>query len=428
MEFKLNPKALKFIPKQKHVIYLNNIRSISKHYSSKYNKNIYIFGEIHSENSICKSYGNKENTNINIPDHLKEYFTKYSGNISMILSKYLELYLEHDMNFYITKDEWIKLINKIWLDKDGKWPNNNQKSSDMFIESINIIRKKLVYKYPMLIRPFNVIDIDEFINIELNRDKSIYIDFFLETKYKTKIDDCKDIRSGNSYNLDMFDMKYKDCLCPSKIKCLYKNIRFHYIDIRFNQNIFLNKLRESIFSDNFVSKLNEIFKTPESIEYKNLKNKKDFLEYGLKEYSKSKLLKQYENIPYPEVKIKLLEFLNKYLDKVDLNDITYTNIMKIILNKNLTEKDHEKLKLNFIIYLTGFMDMYTLSRIFRKFKQQENIYSEEPKNIIIFSGNAHANNYRSILNDLGFTNNIYRDNKDNCIKISLDKLKLPIFS
>lgn len=123
-------------------------------------------------------------------------------------------------------------------------------------------------------------------------------------------------------------------------------------------------MREAIFSKDFIQNIKNIFKeSKESNEYKKLKSKQDFLEYGLKQYSQLKLLKQYESIPYEEVKLKLLKHLDKCLSNLDLNDITYSHI--------INSTNQQKLKYDIIRYMTCFMDMYLIARVFRKFKQKE---------------------------------------------------------
>jgi hypothetical protein len=68
------------------------------------------------------------------------------------------------------------------------------------------------------------------------------------------------------------------------------------------------------------------------------------------------------------------------------------------------------------------MDMYLFTRMFRKFKKNSKLYSEPPTNIVVVVGNWHANNYRQLLDKLGFTNKESKsETKDvdfQCVNIS----------
>lgn len=374
-------------------IYLNNIYSISEHYSEKYNKHIYIFGEKHDRDKPCQT-------------------RKHSINV----------------------DKFI-------------------------IDTIN------------------------------NESKNKNIDFYLETPYisKTYNKEVKYKSNIQFFNIPNFQNYYKDCFQYNKKDCIYKNVRFHYTDIRkpdfVNDQIFLFELKLFIrhiirlpINDQFeiLLKHNE-----EINEYKKLNNIKDFMEYGLKTYSKLKILKNLESVSYPEVKILLLKHLEECLSKLDLNILKWNNIMEIVNylikqqehNKKINEIDideddldygsgeeneesddednkikrskeqkifeeynkyHEKLVLldeTLTNYNVCFMDVYLISRMFRKFSDsthKKDIYSEEPKNIIIFVGDTHAENYRKFLKELKFKQIFYIKDDKNCLNIS--GLKLPLFS
>ena len=65
------------------------------------------------------------------------------------------------------------------------------------------------------------------------------------------------------------------------------------------------------------------------------------------------------------------------------------------------------------------MDYYLISRLFRTFRQIEGKYSDEPKNIIIYAGIFHVNQYIKIFKDLEFEL-IYSSKKEGfqCLNIS----------
>jgi hypothetical protein len=60
-------------------------------------------------------------------------------------------------------------------------------------------------------------------------------------------------------------------------------------------------------------------------------------------------------------------------------------------------------RLNILDGFSHMMDMYLFSRMFRKFKKNKKTVSETPTNIVVYVGNWHANNYRRLLDKLGFT-------------------------
>ena len=510
-EFKFNPNVKEF-KSNEEFIYLNNIRSVSKHTSSKYDKIIYIFGERHQPASVCKIYKEdqkniKSSVNTSkileyIPINLREYYYKYSKNIKNALMKRLKD-IKKDRN--LSDVEIFELSNEVWNDENSDWPargknidinnfnrtfeiiyhqlsNNpsNKELEEFYDENSFKIKEKLIdylsnlkvehyltvknlkvkidFKlksinekkifdlifpiildeikplFPMIFKPNNVIDVDKFIEKVIDEEKK-HIDFFLEIPYKEKKEECSKINS-KSYNFTQFSRKYWKCFCPDKKDCFHRNIRFHYTDIRQSQNFFLFKLYNEVGSFD-IKKIEDLFLTDEGKEYKKLKTLKDFLEYGLQQYSKFKLSKQQENIEYPEIKIKLLEFLFLYLEKntaikfltyeVIINGINNVEIYKSI-GANISNRLKFALISNMINYNVIFMDVYLISRVFRKFTPKtKNEYSESPKNIIIFVGDTHANNYRNILKSLDFKTEFIKSEEDGCIKFNTKELSFPLF-
>jgi len=502
----LNPNAKEF-KSNDEFIYLNNIRSVSKHTSSKYDKIIYIFGERHQPASVCKIYKEDQKNiklNVNtskileyIPINLRDYYYKYSKKIKNALMKHLK-----DKN--ILDIEVFELSDEVWNDEDSDWPSrgkdidsenfdrtlriiyyqlfnkpSNKELEEFYDENSSKIKEKLInylsnskidhylplenlgfFKFdfnldfkkfdlifpiildeikplfPMIFKPNNVINVDQFIEKVIDEEKK-HIDFFLEIPYKEKKEECSKINT-TSYNINEFSRKYWECFCPDKRDCFHKNVRFHYTDVRISRSTinFIRELSEKINILNF-KQIRELFLTDEGQKYKKLKTGKDFLEYGLQQYSKFKLSKQQENIPYPEIKIKLLEFLYSHLkDDFTINQLTYEGLIKIInnierfelTNKILADSLKTKLISRFILYEALFMDVYLISRMFRKFtSKNKNEYSESPKNIIIFVGNVHAERYREILKSLNFKLEFSKSEQDGCIKFNTKELSFPLF-
>lgn len=276
--------------------YLNNISSVSEHYSKHYNKHIYIFGEYHGRKSKC--------------------------------------------------------INK-----------KGETTVQFIIDNINYNKNKL-------------------------------IDFYLELPYidksKLKIE-RKDLSPGN---LKDFFKHYKNCFEVVKTNCKQKNVRFHYTDIRttygYNKMPFLNYVFEYLEELEYMISVsarrddynieNKEYKS-DIKEYEKLKTKKDFITYGLKSYSK--ILKNERNIKDPNVKLKLLQYLDQSLSNVDIDLLTWdyiTNIieyLKIIIKNeeenesenesesfnNFIEKVFSPMVHNFRLYVSYLMDIYLIARI-----------------------------------------------------------------
>ena len=89
--------------------------------------------------------------------------------------------------------------------------------------------------------------------------------------------------------------------------------------------------------------------------------------------------------------------------------------------------------------MIAFMDVYTISRLFRKYKSSNTRNSNESQYSFIVTGDAHTENYIKMLTDLGFktietyTSNNYWNNRNlgltqtdnDCIKY---KITQPLFS
>lgn len=329
-----------------------------------------------------------------------------------------------------------------------------------------------------------------------------FIDVFLEIAYVTK--GTKIEYSPGQNILHKFAYDFNNCLISEKEQCKYKNIRFHYSDIRQTRDktlplliimfiyyfLPLNKSINTNYTD--LLKTLQDFKTflikPEhksNIDYFNnsLKSHDEFRIYILKTFNRYKLEKQQNEIPYPEVKEMLLQYLKDKISMVkNLQDFNTNNILRIIKNiekykstlismsnkdlyvnelvkgltteeiKNLTTGEMEKLILkeakkqkyvsenileltkiivNYIISISmPIMDVYLFARMFRNFKNVKYKYSEQAKYIVVYVGDEHAINYRELLNRLNFKEEFHKvsnyEKEDFCIDIS--KLKQPLFT
>jgi hypothetical protein len=277
-----------------------------------------------------------------------------------------------------------------------------------------------------------------------------FIDFYLEH-----------ITFPPNYNIDnLIDPKattikklyslVKNCINPNirKSKCNWKNIRTHFIDTRYynnkntneigilmtnikiinNNNLNINQLPENSYKLllNFINNHNNIDKLIKII-LDNILN----INLNVKEINKSTLDLNLINI----IIHKMIKYRVKYVFKnTQLNESLYFLYNQLIITKNKTEKYHKILLKIYNIFKSiesVVQDIYTVTRIFKKFNTKNNDYFHpiEPKNIIIYVGKAHAEllNYIFIkyLHFKSFP--IIRDNNfPNCLNIS--NIKQPFFS
>jgi hypothetical protein len=145
------------------------------------------------------------------------------------------------------------------------------------------------------------------------------------------------------------------------------------------------------------------------------------------------------NLEFPEIRSLIVDDFQREMEK-SLKFFTPKIIeMLYQLGKNVIDGNlvYSIENYNIILeasknILDGFgyiMDMYLFSRMFRKFKKTKTM-SEPPTNIVVVVGNWHANNYRRLLDKLGFTHKESKsETKDvdfQCVNIS--NFSQPFFS
>jgi hypothetical protein len=327
---------------------------VSEHFSAKYNKHIYIFGDYHDRNIRCPIGSNKENT-VYFLDLLKSFtILKNSDNTPKVIDYFFELAFKNKMRPFI--------------------------------------------------KPF-----------------------------------------GEDYLRDVNEL-FDNCLQLKKDLCQYKNVRMHYSDVRkikeikpfyelryyFNNLIKYYNTREEIYKENLEQtqiKKNDIINNLSDLSDKGI----DYLIYI------SKSNKQLDNLEFPDLKPLIKTYSENKMRVLFKN----FNIDKV---KNIFSLGDEMIKGNFpnkkeidmietfykqLLDLKAYlMDIYLFARMFRKFKKTET-HSEPPTNIVIYVGSWHAENYRKLLDLLGFTSKLSNLSKNKgkdfqCVNIS--KFVQPFFS
>ncbi len=238
------------------------------------------------------------------------------------------------------------------------------------------------------------ITLDLFIKLLANENPTKIFDLFLEysvSKDKTRIFEYKE-----SYMKDIID-SFESCI----IKRDCKNLRVHYADIReygyndyFSFVIKVHSHVNLLYEEIHENKTDDVTIYRKSLEtlLNNTDTKyfaDDITLYSLVMNSKAK--KNITDNKDPTFRKGVDTFMNdNNFIKVKWQDIrelyTPNQFGKYSNAYEITDKLN-----NLLVQVT---DLYLIGRVFKK--------SLDTKNIIIYMGNDHINNYRYILQDMGF--------------------------
>lgn len=284
---------------------------------------------------------------------------------------------------------------------------------------------------------------------KLFKSTDVFIDFFIETyKYldkkqiyeKYKYEDC------HLTNADLF---FANCLNPIKwINCYDNIVRAHTIDIRKIDDVkneYAGILQDWGYMDDHLDEYNEL--CIEKILYfkKFIKdvlmdiNINDIFTNYTNTHVKKELKRSYRS---EEILEYMIEFVNKkknpnlnIIEKdakklyeliLEYDDIVRGNQYKIKLETRMFNL-YKKIGENLFDIHSRFMDIYTLSRIFKKFKNTGSM-PVEPKNIIIYQGEQHSIACIYVLKKMGFE--IIEESVNNaddlCVKMK--NIEQPFFS
>ena len=236
------------------------------------------------------------------------------------------------------------------------------------------------------------------------RTATCFIDLFLEVPYIFE-KRAEPIRVGNTF-MAITHADYWDCFTWDKHFCPYGNLRAHYIDLRNIPNdpyFSVEKIIVSLFYGHSPKDNNELLNNPKV--KKIFQNADSCINYIDSLIKTTKINKQLNNITQPEVKKVLLKYQQLWKEPpshATPSVVSWNNIQ-------LALKDKASKRLINDLYFTlaslpaTLMDVYTVARMFRTYKNDPQKYSLPAKNIILFAGNFHNNRYRDLLvNDLGF--------------------------
>lgn len=292
-----------------------------------------------------------------------------------------------------------------------------------------------------------------------------FIDVFTEIPLRIKGNVPQTIRIFESATniITSFRQELQRCLQIDKSKCELYNVRFHDVDPRhsiyqyykdkdmdlylYTQiitgliSVYINtndKQSLSAWLDNIWDNLENYQKELKNI----LKSDSSIKKYFIDIFTKfDKLDKNLKNIKDNNVSKYLTDTLLNEINKMDFSFMTYDKLFKSIGVSSIQVKNADdfeafiiKFKNDpFYLYLdchrlfkifTKFMDVYTISRLFREYQKKDYQNSKSAKFSIIITGDLHTQNYIKMLTDLGFITR-YESLKDNdgCVR----NIQQPLF-
>ena len=336
------------------------------------------------------------------------------------------------------------------------------------------------------------IEIQDYLDDLFRNNKSKLIDFFIETdKEESEFDTDFDEKA---HYINKVKSKFKDCILDESLNtCPYNNkIRFHKVDIRNNSIDIpylkevdnysfllheklpeatdeypsdIDQVKEKLKQTDgfFYDTLPQIYNFCKNIIYPIINSGNEFL------YSKYAELFDTTNIVLKEISKSgrysnnIIEFSKKEINEIIISDLSpsFTDIFEE--NRN-DLNDEEKFKIliginynNILLAIADFMQMiisissvimdsYVLSRMLKekfsieesseKYKSNVEKYGSEHiyiKNIILYAGESHCQNYIKFLDEMGFNKTVIKSgptweeqnnfSANNCIE-----LNSPLFS
>lgn len=322
---------------------VGGLLSFNIYYSSKYNKNVYILGEVHHKEYKCSSSKTGE-------IFADDFFFKLINSADN--DRFLDVFLEVGYKplqkrikdrFDILKEQ--DEFDQGYLARLLKKLNNQGCGADEVYKALR--KSKCPYEnirfHSSDIRQENDAPVIEYLQTILD-----YVNYCVLTDEET-LKNCK-----SDYNTIMYYDKYTD------------------------REILKKDIRKVLHDTKIIRQFDAI---PET--YKEVKD------YLWKTYENA-LQKYIKTLTFDVVSNRLKEIRQKYGYRVPEDQTHY-----IKRQANAIEKSTD--------FISILMDLYLSGRLFRNFRDIKGKYSGTPKNIIIYTGDYHALNYCKMLEKLGFT-------------------------
>ncbi len=195
----------------------------------------------------------------------------------------------------------------------------------------------------------------------------VFIDLYLETAL------------GGIAFLEQLKTKYGYCIRDADISC--ELFRLHAADIRFKKE----GIHVGLITNELVEKIRQMSQEEAEIYFWNRIATSQFNKEMDRSYMGNVILKYMKNLFEDYIRRDYHARFSR-LKEYSMEGVKYS--MKGI-------------QYAIAVYSSIQMDGYLLARIFKKFKNVKN-QPEEPHNIIIYVGDAHAEHYRDFLKKLGF--------------------------
>jgi hypothetical protein len=336
-------------------------RSLTLHYSKKYNKTIYIFGESHGYANNCGD------DIINIREYLQMLFDT--------TDVFIDFYLEYGMDTKVTD---------VIMDKEGNWRESNappevKSFTDEYFFGTLMNQQKVHYINQLRIRFDNCIRVHDKCRWK-NTGRFHYMDI---RQYNTSIENQPNQFHKVELVLTQF-FNGKLIKNPSEIINTLNKIHKMSWD-GFKKYIY----------GNYTEKMHkEIKKSELSLDIIR-KWRDDIFELYFDKWKEFKSIdKNVFNILINGSYKKYIELDQKYNNK-KLNsseDALYLKYTQLKSVRSLTK-----------IFLSNMIDIYLMSRIFKTFNTKKNINQPPTShNIIIYAGWEHSRRYSDFLKSLGF--------------------------
>ncbi|CAH6418340.1 Hypothetical protein POVN_LOCUS116 [uncultured virus] len=262
------------------------------------------------------------------------------------------------------------------------------------------------------------------------------VDLFVETKYLRPFSSERQGRGDNF--LGDVDREFDACLKIDKSRCMYNNARVHYADIRFAID---ESFSEMHYATDAVDRAGayDLDAKLKHLEYvltaihptlsKRLADEKAIRVWFDESLDRPRIEKQIRNVPDKGIRDALNKFfadeIARYAAPYTFTPLTYSALLDAVKRKDKATIS-KAYKLLFEISI-AYMDVYLLARMFRTFRQVKNKPSGPPKNILVYVGNYHAENYRRFLKTLNFDRQFEAAETRVIQCVDISTLALPLF-
>jgi len=369
--------------------YIDGPLNISCHWSTYYQKLIYIFGEFHGNEKDCHTI--TDEPSVSIEDYLYQHFLKQIAFTDFLVEMHANVDGYSNVSFKQNSrlnriraqfqkcvdsklrrgEEDCNLSRMHYFDiRQGEVKNGFEMDGTTIIRSVNPM-SKFISDIGILI---NQLTFTSNFNVDFIQNVKRLFDFY-KSKFDilTVLENC--LTNTNQY-IDFFLTEFK------KYKILKKEIDRSNTSVMNMLNIFIH--REMIYMTTFV--------VEDTDEYQNIVKIPNL-----------KKLEKYTGL-FIETYLNIILFHEKYFNPKDITPEDKQGTIEAFDNIKIYLYKMRSIVIN---YNALIADAYVLARIFKKFnidtkdplKRRETDEPEEPRNIIIYAGNGHCQRYRKFLTE-----------------------------